>query len=315
MDTRILRYLFHQMSADELRLFEADYKRDPELAADTRRMKNLQALFTLHSSQKDEEGGKRSLQQSSFGSEENGVQKKIYALLRYAAVIVATAGLTLFIVSRVNRPQPSYASVSTQKGQVAQCTLPDGSKVWLNTDTRLIFNTLNGHRDVTVNGEALFDVRHDPAHPFIVKSKRGRIKVLGTKFMVTDFSREPYSVTLERGKVEVSSTIEGVRPIVLSQSQKAELIGTKFVVTKAKDGESSWTDGILTFTNVPLTHIAHIIERQYGTHIIISSSSLAQERYTAKFFITDGPMEILKMLRQSHEFDISSTPNGSIVLK
>ena len=133
--------------------------------------------------------------------------------------------------------------------------------------------------------------------------------------MVTDFSREPYSVTLERGKVEVSSTIEGIRPIVLSQSQKAELIGTKFVVTKAKDGESSWTDGILTFTNEPLTHIAHIIERQYGTHIIISSSSLAQERYTAKFFITDGPMEILKMLRQSHEFDISSTPNGSIVLK
>ena len=315
MDTRIFRYLFHQMSDEELQQFEADYACDPELAADTRRMKNLEALLTLHTSQKDEEAGKESLRQSKPYRAGKSTKIKIYHLLRYAAVIVATAGLTLFIVSRVNRPQPSYASVSTQKGQVAQCTLPDGSRVWLNTETRLTFCAQKDHRDVTISGEALFDVKHDATHPFLVKSKSGTVSVLGTKFMVTDYSREPYSVTLERGKVEVSSTINGIKPVVLSPGQKAELKGTAFMVTTSNGGESSWTSGILTFTNEPLEQIVRIIARQYGTSITIASSALAHERYTAKFYISDGPMEMLEMLRQSHTFTITRTADGSIVLK
>lgn len=314
MDTRIFRYLFHQMSNDELRQFEADYARNPDLAAETRRMKNLQALLTLHSSLKDEEAGKESLRQRRLNGA-SGTRPAVYSFLRYAAVIFATAGLTLFIVSRVNRPQPSYASVSTQKGQVAQCTLPDGSKAWLNTETQLSFSTTKNHREVTLSGEALFDVRHDTAHPFIVKSKSGSVSVLGTRFMVTDYSREPYRVTLERGKVEVSSTISGIKPVVLSPGQKAELKGTSFMVTMANGGESSWTNGILTFTNEPLAHIVRTIGRQYGTNITIASSPLAHERYTAKFYISDGPMEMLKMLRQSHNFTITHKADGSIVLK
>lgn len=315
MDTRIFRYLFHQLSDEELRQFETDYARDPELAADTRRMKNLQALLTLHSSQKDEDAGKESLRQNGLYNEKSSSKTRIYSLLRYAAVIVATAGLTLFVVSRVNRPQPSYATITTQKGQVAQCTLPDGSKVWLNTETKLTFSTQKDQRNVTVSGEALFDVKHDTAHPFIVKSRSGSVRVLGTKFMVTDYSSEPYSVMLERGKVEVNSTIEGIKPVVLSPGQRAELKGTQFMVTPSQDGESSWTNGILTFTNEPLEDIVRVIERQYGTNITIASSSLAHERYTAKFYIADGPMEMLKMLRQSHSFSITRTTNGTIVLK
>lgn len=118
--------------------------------------------------------------------------------------------------------------VSTLKGQMANITLPDGSRVWLNSNTRIEYpqNFADKRRDVEIDGEAYFEVTHDAKKPFVVHtSEKEQIEVLGTRFYVEAYSgTKEFETALIEGSVRVKA---GNSQLTLRPSYKAVLKGAK----------------------------------------------------------------------------------------
>lgn len=160
-------------------------------------------------------------------------------------------------------------------GKRSTITLSDGTKVWLNSGSTLIFPTVfkQNMREVALVGEAFFDVKHHAKKPFIVKTDFFNTRVYGTKFDVKAYLDDTnHSVVLVDGKV--SMTAEGTpkkKEVFLAPNQKATLSKGKstFEITEVEDMESyhSWVDGYLTYTNAEVTDLLKEVSRYYNIEI------------------------------------------------
>ena len=126
--------------------------------------------------------------------------KKKLIILSFLALIIVTTG-AVYLFTQKNAPghgteipsEQAISSVVTKNGNRTKIVLPDGSQVWLNAGSNLDYNnsTFNQElREVSLNGEAYFDVTKNPDKPFIIHTKKMDIKVLGTVFNVRSYSDE-----------------------------------------------------------------------------------------------------------------------------
>lgn len=167
-----------------------------------------------------------------------------------------------------------YNTISTPKGGHYQVRLPDGSKVWLNAASTLTYVASSVHsnrREVRLSGEAYFEVAHNAQSPFIVKTNRQEIEVLGTHFNVNDYDSDTRTVTtLLEGKVMVSQLNSGAasRKVVLKPGQAADLTDQKLTV-KPADVElaTAWKNGRIEFNDATLDEIMPMIGRWYNLDI------------------------------------------------
>ncbi|MCH5718063.1 FecR family protein [Niabella hibiscisoli] len=137
-----------------------------------------------------------------------------------AAVLVLAMGSTAVYMhlTESNPADHSKNILTTKKGSKSSLVLPDGTKVQLNSDTRLSYNQSFGKqlREVTLEGEAFFEVAKDANHPFIVHTKTMNIKVLGTVFNVRAYDNEKNTqTTLLEGSVEVTLNKRNERNLVV----------------------------------------------------------------------------------------------------
>ena len=115
------------------------------------------------------------------------------------------------------------SEISTRYGSRTKLLLPDSTQVWLNSGSKLSYNKTygNGTREVTLSGEAYFDVVKNPAHPFIIHTVNIDIKVLGTAFNVKSFPGEKNTETsLIRGSIEVTFKNRPSEKIILKPNEK-----------------------------------------------------------------------------------------------
>ena len=207
-------------------------------------------------------------------------------ILKYAAavlLIISATASAILLLSKVESSQAdanakSETTLLTAKGSVGEYTLPDGTVVRLNGDTRVTFSPDNfgkdGKRRVAVEGEAYFDVTKDPSHPFIVSLSKMDVEVLGTSFEVRNY---PYTSTEEvvllRGSVKVDAGDKGTHLLVPDQ---------RFVYDK-KDDECTvensdasnycrWIEPKLKLENEPLGDLLITISRKYCIDLKISPS-------------------------------------------
>ena len=160
--------------------------------------------------------------------------------------------------------------VSVNKGQRAGITLPDGTIVHLNSESKLTYTPdFNGKlREVVLEGEAFFEVTPNKEKPFIVKTSVFDVEVLGTSFNVSVYNDENIVETaLMEGKVKL--TMQGCpsKPVYLTPSQKfiysrSDRQGTISIMEG--DTELAWKQGILAFNAEPLEEVFRKIERWYG---------------------------------------------------
>ena len=165
--------------------------------------------------------------------------------------------------------------------------LPDGSIITLNIDSKLIYpkkfnDTI---REVTLIGEAFFDIKKDVNKPFIVNANELKIRVLGTSFNVKSYSEDnKIETTLVSGKVELIKDEE--TPIILAPSQKAVFNKTekkmKIEEVNASD-VIAWREGKLIFNKTTLQDVVIDLERKYHVQFIINSKSLLDYEYTGTF--------------------------------
>ncbi|MDX8339397.1 FecR domain-containing protein [Draconibacterium sp. IB214405] len=160
-------------------------------------------------------------------------------------------------------------------GNHSTITLSDGTKVWLNAGSRLIYPSrfLDKNREVMLLGEAFFEVSKMEDKPFTVKTPDIEVHVLGTKFNVSAYPDENVAHTvLTEGSVEISHKSQGVfdRNIVLIPGQLAAY-NKQNSSTNIYDVETeyftSWKEGYLTFTNSDLNRVVKKLERYYNIHM------------------------------------------------
>lgn len=219
-----------------------------------------------------------------------------HPLLKIAAsllVLLATATIAYFVGINYSTLPQAVASfqTTTPLGAKSKVLLPDGTVVWVNSGSTLRYNSdFNGiTRQVSLDGEAYFEVAHNQAKPFVVKTNEIDVKVLGTRFNVKAYSvDETVDVSLISGKVNVhlndktSNKIDVIlqpdRMLTLhKKSDKVEI-----VEIKGSDA-NAWTNGMLTFTKQSFVNIAQDLERKYNIQIIIKSKKLTQEIFTGSF--------------------------------
>ena len=130
-------------------------------------------------------------------------------LLRVASIVLVVFSITYWWTRReIRQYSAPQQSIHTPNGQRAELILADGTRVWLNSNTTLRYNdfTSANIREVELNGEGYFSVAKNPDKPFIVKTNRYHIKVLGTEFNVSAYaSTSVWSASLVRGKIDIDA--------------------------------------------------------------------------------------------------------------
>ncbi|MEG1545022.1 MAG: FecR domain-containing protein, partial [Tannerellaceae bacterium] len=195
-------------------------------------------------------------------------------------------------------------------GSQSMVILPDHSKVWVNAGSSLTYsNDFNGKtREVSLEGEAFFDVAKDSLRPFIVKSEKLDVKVLGTRFNVKAYREEALvEIGLVSGKVNVhlndhpiGSGEVNLRPDRMLSFNKE----TKNVKVTEFNGADAfaWTEGRLKFTEQPFERIAKDLERKYNVTIRIESNLLKRQVYTGSFSASYSLSEILQEVNVDRRF-------------
>lgn len=207
---------------------------------------------------------------------------------------------------------PTY---STAVGEQLSARLDDGSRVQLNTDTRVRVRFTGGVRRVELlRGQAFFDVAHDTARPFIVAAGPARVRAVGTKF---DVRREPgeVRVTLAEGKVAVHDGAGG-KDWMLAPGQSLDL-GARARLTHptAVDvrATTAWTTGYLTFHDVTLGEAVAEINR-YTRQKIVLSADAPTDRKVSGMFPTGDTADFLAAVGTLYGLKAHRRPDGRLEL-
>ena len=166
-------------------------------------------------------------------------------------------------------------------GEQKTIQLGDGSSVTLKGGSRLRYDA--GNRNVVLEGEAFFDVKHDAARPFRVHAGRGVVEDVGTKFNVRAYS-PTIEVAVAEGSVTLAADKRTGPSLALTAGQVAVLdsAGGPRRVEQSIDQLLGWTVGDLVLENVPLRDAALELERTYGGHVVIRDSALARRTVSAR---------------------------------
>ena len=265
-------------------------------------------------------------------------------LLTAAIFIAAVFSIRFGILTSNNNNNYHFNEIVAKRGTKSKLILPDGSQVWLNSESKLSYNSKfnDSTREVTLEGEAYFDVVKDKKHPFIVKTSAISIRVLGTAFNVKSYQQDPtIETTLVRGMIEVQKNNEpSASKIILRPNEKlvynkpdagaskqtgqavshlnnAQLMSISTLPKNIADSarkETSWVFGRLIFEGDTFTALSEKMERWYNVKIVIKNNNVANYRF-AGVFENENVEEALKALQLIAMFKYSIHENEIIIDK
>ena len=172
------------------------------------------------------------------------------------------------------------STIKVAQGHTAKLVLSDGTKVWLNSHSSLVYPNAfaaNAPRQVQLKGEAYFEVAPDRNRPFIVDCGQLQTTVLGTAFNVRNYPASAPCVTLDHGSVQVSG---GSRQVMLSPHQSVTLTGSNQLEVTAADMESvlCWRDGLFFFDGKTLREVLLEMGRWYNMDIVVQDETHLNDR-------------------------------------
>ncbi|RZK64785.1 MAG: DUF4974 domain-containing protein, partial [Pedobacter sp.] len=198
-------------------------------------------------------------------------------------------------------------TLSTARGETYQVKLPDGSLVYLNAASSLTYSASllqNGKRVVKLIGEGYFEVAKDKLHPFIVKTNKQEIEVLGTHFNVSSYADdEVEKTTLLEGSVKLSAMGNSK---VLKPGQQAKLYGGKIQIDETDaDLVVAWKNNEFVVESEHIETIMKMIERWYNVEVIYIGEKTGQ-RFSGKVSRFDKMSKVLEIVESTGEarFDV-----------
>ena len=285
----------------------------------------LEATYHLHNERLKQKGyhlNTIQLETGSFNYEntEKSKRKKNVFIVSCIGLLLAISTLSFFYFKSTNNvnqtPAIAKSEVSTKNGSRTKIKLPDGTMVWLNSSSKLTYiaeNFGSNIREVSLTGEAYFDVVKNASKPFIIHTAKMDIKVLGTAFNVKSYQGDKTTETsLIHGSVEVTLNDRHEKILMKpnekliinnddsnnlvtsknSTPQKSSLQITKPIIqlshltlypTDNSIVETGWVNNKLIFTEETLEEIATKMERWYSVTVVIKNEKLKKELLTGSF--------------------------------
>jgi ferric-dicitrate binding protein FerR (iron transport regulator) len=210
----------------------------------------------------------------------------IVSTLKYAAIalLVISLPVSYYFGGMSGAEESSYTTITCALGDKTEMVLPDDSKVWLNSGSKLTFNNnfKRGEREVLLEGEAYFSVTKDKENPFRVKTSEIEVEVLGTEFNLKAYSNEKQvAATLIEGSIKISSDSQstviepGFKLVYNNETNKMEL----FELTETST-ETEWKEGRLVFRNESLQDMELKLERWFDVDIVFADEAVKKRRFT-----------------------------------
>ena len=261
-----------------------------------------------------------------------------------AVLLFIAVGIWMFNGKKVLKSGPNIQTLVAEKGSRTRTILPDGSTVWLNAGSHISFNQnfTGSTREVTLDGEAYFDVVKQPQRPFIVHVSGYDIRVLGTAFNVKSYPTDKtIETTLLRGLVQVTkqgSTNE--KPIFIHPNEKlivdkiaannelnlpytdkpvATAANTDFIIknldttqSEKEKIETAWVYNRLEFKGDNFEELAQKLERWYNITIVFKDDAVKQLSFYGSFE-TETVEQAFEALKAAARFNYS-TNNQTVIV-
>lgn len=256
-------------------------------------------------------------------------QRKSFRLLRRLGY-AAAAAILLGVVSVVSYWQGRQRFeknltdmvVEAPLGSKTKLQLPDGSTVWLNAGSRLIYSQSFGmkSRTLTLRGEAFFEVKTNKNLPFCVRTSDLNVTVLGTKFNFRNYEEDrEVMVELEEGCVALDNRVKKTDLRYLSPSEKMtlnKLTGEMRISLSEPQKAKGWMDGVLFFDEELFPDIVRELERSYHVNIRIADPKLWNERFYGSFNREEQNVyQVLDMLSGTQRLKYKTENDTLVVYK
>lgn len=325
MNKRIEKYFQEELSPEERLSLLHDVEANEELKKEFVEHQNMYALLNLGHQMENRKIGKYKFDQFIVKKQRHIIRRQWLQVIGYAAVIltlvVSSSLLTLWYTRSEQQPVHISTDVMntlyTPAGQRAQLVLQDGTEVWLNAKSKLVYPAqfTGKERRVTIEGEAFFNVAKDTSRPFIVSTQDIDMKVLGTQFNVYCYPDAGYIQTsLLEGSVRVFFTNRENEGVTLKPDQQVTVVAGKMQISPIRQNEYFlWRDGIYAFENEPLIDILKKLELYYDVKIVIKDPSLFNDTYTGKFRQRDSLDDVFRVLHQISKFKVEKDMGNNMI--
>lgn len=227
------------------------------------------------------------------------------SFLRYAAVFVLgifSIYLIHYLTNDVRENRMAETKIETGIGDKSKITLPDGTVVWVNACSSVLYGDMSGadERSVYLKGEAYFEVKTDKKRPFLVRTKELTYHVTGTSFNVYSFeNEEETSVALLEGGVTIEYADQShvLCPGEMFIYNKAT---DRFTVKKADVNLlSSWREGEFVFDDMTFDELVNRLQRLYNVQFIFENQTIRKETFGGTLRDFDSLEMIMKVIKTS----------------
>ncbi|MGX1929901.1 FecR family protein [Flagellimonas sp. 2504JD4-2] len=216
-----------------------------------------------------------------------------------------------------------YNTLIVPYGKRSQIKLSDGTQVWLNSGSKLVYPVTFSEkkREVYLEGEGIFDVAHNEQQPFMVLSKNHEIEVLGTLFNVSNYSDDDsISTTLKNGSVQIKYKTDSFFKVheVLKISPGTRAVygknSTAMYANKV-DVEKyfSWRDGVFIFKNDNLKHIMKRLSRYYNVDISVNDKQLEAQTFSGYLDLKENVENVVKIIKETSDFEYTINDNQILI--
>ncbi|MBL7698349.1 MAG: FecR domain-containing protein [Chitinophagaceae bacterium] len=254
-----------------------------------------------------------------------------------AGLLVLVGAAAVYFAASESDPLVSAGvkmnQVTTQPGSKTKLELSDGTQVWLHSNSKLVYNEQNfgkTNREVTLDGEAFFDVAKNAGVPFVIHTGQVNITVKGTAFNVKAYpSDKAIETTLLRGLIEITTLQDPDRKILLKPNEKISIpvvnisgevkerkqdtSRSLFSITRLKNtgsepAEVAWVQNQLVFDNEPLSSIAPKMASWYNIEIQFSDEEVTKKHFSGTIE-RETLKETLEAMKLSFPFEYEITGN------
>lgn len=229
----------------------------------------------------------------------------VFHLQKIAAILFIPLLLSSIYLFTKNQNRTTYAELRATPGMTAYFNLPDGSEVWLNSGAVLKYPTKfnNKLREVELEGEAYFSVKHNKSQFRVNISKGIHLDVLGTEFNVEAFPKKHITATLVKGSVSFTYlTINNVSSTLLIKPNNKLVYYPDSCLIKYHPtftmGEIAWREGKIILRNTSLVETLDILSKRFNVDFILKDNSLKDNYFTGSFD-SQHLVKILEHLRIS----------------
>lgn len=230
-----------------------------------------------------------------------------------AVIILSISTYHAFIQSGFSKPE--ITSTITFNKDIRLLNLPDGTRVWLNENSEIEYpKSFSGkERTVTLKGEAFFEVKRDPSHPFVISSGAIKTTVLGTSFAVKAYDNKQPEVNVRTGKVKVESS---QNTVLLERGDKAIYKVETSLLNKQKSLvlEPEWKKVLIYVDGLTLEQVLEKLKADHQFSMTYLDNDLKNLKIQGTLDTRQGFYEMLQSIAFALEIRIQSTGNNTYLI-